>query len=219
MSDRERSDESGELLPEPSPAHPAQPKGHRLFKCKCRVCTRIRADFPEAVASSPQDGLEEAGDSGDRGPQPLIAAPREHTRGRPKKIIAEWMALRMLEPNITAKEAASRLGIPHLTLNQYIHRATKEGWLKFDDTLDRLEFQIIPKIMDGYEALLAEGDKTAVIEGMKGTAFKLYQEAKGVKDVQQTVLSLKMETPTAEAKVVLGTIVGRPKYSDEDEEN
>lgn len=123
----------------------------------------------------------------------------------------------MLEPNITAKEAASRLGVPHLTLNQYIHRATKEGWLKFDDTLDRLEFQIIPKIMDGYEALLAEGDKTAVIEGMKGTAFKLYQEAKGVKDVQQTILSLRMEAPAPETKVIMGTIVGRPKHETEED--
>lgn len=132
--------------------------------------------------------------------------------------MANWLALRLIEPNINLKQAATKLGVKENTLSQYIRRAAKEGWLKFDDTLDRLDYQIVPKILDGYETLLDEGDKTAIIEGMKGTAFKVFQEAKGIKEAPQTILVLKVEYPSGETKAISGTIVGRPKYQKQDED-
>jgi hypothetical protein len=120
--------------------------------------------------------------------------------------------MRALTPGITNIEVAGRLGVTPRTLNNLIYKATKEGWLKFEDPLGKLEYGIIPKAIDNLEGFLNEKDKTCTMETLKGTIFKQYQESKGISDASQTVLMLKIEpAETSEIKVITGTIVGRPR--------
>lgn len=149
---------------------------------------------------------------------PLIA------RGRSERDrIAQWIELRALDPNITNKEAAIKMGLAPRTLNTLISKATREGWLKFDDPLSRLEFDLIPRTLDNLNHFLKKKDRTVTVEVAKGTIFKQFQESKGIMDTPTTVLALKIESPASQngalensnVKIVQGTIVGRPKgFSD-----
>ena len=137
-----------------------------------------------------------------------------HTAGKGgRERIAQWVALRATEPNITMQEAADRMGMSKSSLNSYITKATKEGWLKFDDNLARMKYEIVPKATDNLSELLDLKDKTATLETMKGTAFKAFQAAEGISDAAQTMLALKIEMipPNQEQKVITGQIVGRPR--------
>lgn len=126
--------------------------------------------------------------------------------------IADWITLRTQFPGITAVDAARRMGITKETLHRHITTARREGWLDFTDSLDRLEFEIIPKTLDNLNHLLDKGDAKATIETAKGTVFKEYQAAKGVSDTIQTVLALTIEPAEGSGvKVVTGTIVGKPR--------
>ena len=141
---------------------------------------------------------------------------------RSRTLIAQWIALRAVEPDITNAEVASRLGVNKSTLTGCIQRAVRSGILEFEDPLARMSYQIVPKVIDGLNALLDQGDKTAIIEAAKGTVFKTYAESMGVREAPQTVLALKIEQAPANSdiKIIAGHIVGRPKgiaREDEDE--
>jgi hypothetical protein len=113
---------------------------------------------------------------------------------------------------ITNRECAQRMGMTRQNLSYILNKAVAEGWLKFDDPIERLEHEIIPKALDNLTILLNDRDRVATLETMKGTSFPAYREAKGIGDAPQTVLALKIETADpAQAKIVTGTIVGRPK--------
>ena len=144
----------------------------------------------------------------------VIVPPMWKQRGRvgSRAIIAEWLKLRTLEPEITLKDASLRLGMHRTTLSAIINRGTKEGWLRFDDPLSRIEHQIVPKVLDNLNHFLDERDKTVTIETAKGTIFKTYQESKGITQGSNTVLALKIEIPDGgETKIVAGSVVGKPK--------
>lgn len=130
-----------------------------------------------------------------------------------RAIIADWLKLRALEPDITMKDASAKLGIHRSTLHAIINRGTKAGWLRFDDPLARIEHQIIPKVIDNLNHFLDERDKTVTIETAKGTIFKAYQESKGINEGAKTVLALKIEMPEGvePAKIVAGTVIGKPR--------
>jgi hypothetical protein len=133
--------------------------------------------------------------------------------------IAAWIKMRNEEPGITNKEIAERLSIHPRYLSTLIWRASKEGWLKFDDPMNVIEYRLIPKVTENLEYYLNKRDKTVTLETAKGTIFKQYQESKGISDAPQTVLALKIEggAPRGEEiKAVLGQIVGKPrKFTDE----
>ena len=129
-----------------------------------------------------------------------------------RPLIAHWIALRSLDPSITVGQAAEKLGLTKSTLQTYIYRATKYGWLKFDEPMSRVEYEIIPKVLDNLNHFLDSKDKMVTVEAAKGTIFKAYAEAKGATGAQQTVLALKIEMPDGtETKIVGGHIVGKPK--------
>lgn len=133
-----------------------------------------------------------------------------------RRIIVEWIALRSLEPDITNKDAAARMGIGRPTLQTIITRAAKEGWLKFDDPLNRLEYQVLPKVVDNINRFIEEGDKTVTLETAKGTLFPAYRERQGISDASQTILALKIEpADNQEVKVITGQIVGTPRRLEE----
>lgn len=118
----------------------------------------------------------------------------------------------MAEPGIKSNEIARRIGISPKTLYAYISQANREGWLKFDDPISRIDHEIIPKVLDNISEFLDQKDKTVTIETAKGTIFKQYQDEKGLGEVSQTVLALKIETVEPDrVKVITGHIVGKPK--------
>ena len=124
--------------------------------------------------------------------------------------IAQYLYFRAVEPDITTKEVAERLGISTRVLNRHLLKARKEGWLQFEDPLERIEFEIVPKVIDNLSHFLDQQDKQVTIETAKGTIFKQYQESKGLVENNVTVLALKIEKPMdGEPKVVAGTVVGR----------
>jgi transposase len=129
-----------------------------------------------------------------------------------RKRLTEWLTLKAQEPTLTTKEIAGRLGVAPATLYTLISRATKEGWLKFDDPIDRLEHEIIPKAIDNLSEFMDQKDKQATLETMKHTVFKQFQESKGISEQPTTVLALKIETvDPANMKVITGHVVGRPR--------
>lgn len=130
-----------------------------------------------------------------------------------KERVAQWLMLRASNPDITQKDAAETMGISKQVLSKHINTAVRQGWLKFNDPLERIEYHIIPKVINNLEKFLDEGDKTVTIEAAKGTIFKHYQEKQsGGGHVQQTVLALKIETTNPDnVKITTGTILGKPK--------
>lgn len=124
--------------------------------------------------------------------------------------IAQYLYFRAVEPDISIKEVAERLQISHSVLKKHLYKARKEGWLQFEDPLERIEFEIVPKVIDNLSHFLDQQDKQVTIETAKGTIFKQYQESKGLVENNVTVLALKIEKPMdGEPKVVAGTVVGR----------
>ena len=208
------------LASDPTDSLPAIPQGHDLASCGCRVCAKRRRESGMASPARVGEAETLAGPAGspsldtDEGEildADLPVLHTKHTKGTIRPIIAHWIALRSLDPEITIAAAAEKIGISKHTLRTYIYRATKRGWLQFDDPLSRIEYEIVPKVLDNLNFFLDARDKTVTVEAAKGTIFKTYADAKGT-NTQQTVLALKIEMPDGnETKIVSGHIVGRPK--------
>lgn len=127
--------------------------------------------------------------------------------------IAQWVEIRTAEPHLRQREIAEKMGIAPTTLTRCIADARKAGFLQFEDPLDKIEYQIVPKVLDNLMEFLDQKDKTVTLETAKGTIFKQYQGAKGVSDAPTNVLALKIEMPdgTQGAKILTGQIVGQPR--------
>ena len=122
--------------------------------------------------------------------------------------IADWAMMRATEPGITNKEIAKRLGIGEATLNVVISRAARDGWLKFDDPMSRLEHEIMPQAVDNLKELVRKKDKQATMEVVKGIAFPQFKETHGIQEAPSTVLAIKIENaPLTDPKVIEGQIV------------
>lgn len=128
--------------------------------------------------------------------------------------VKKWLQWKAIEPKLTQREAAERLGIAEQTLTNTIYKATKEGWLKFEDPLAELEYEIMPKVTHNLKYYLDQGDKDVTIKTAQGTLFKQFQAAKGVQQTapQTTVLAFKIEIPPGgPANAATGVIVGTPR--------
>ena len=179
-------------------------KGHKAdcicVPCKARRRQKEALPFPIGAGGTPVASSEEASE-GKIVLEPMVVegetveiVKRDKTRNVAAQVrVRQWLELRILEPGITNLEVARRLGIRTDTLSHYITRGTKEGWLKFDNPIDRIEFDIVPKVVENLDYFLKRRDKQVTIETAKGTIFKQYQEAKGISDAPQTVLALKIE--------------------------
>lgn len=146
----------------------------------------------------------------------LVASELGTTRAR----ISNWLKLRLEQPDITIPEAARQLKTDRKTLNATILKAVEEGWLKFEDPISKIEYQIIPKVVRNLNRFLDEGDKTVTIETAKGTLFKAYAESKGISEGQKTVLALKIEMPEGaiQTPLITGQILGSPRVIVEEKE-
>ena len=149
--------------------------------------------------------------------QAVLNADLPPPHGRPgyRHRIEQWLMLRSLDPDITNTEAAEKIGITRAHLQRCIAIGAKDGWLKFNEPISRIEHEIIPKAIDNLSELLTQKNKMATIETVKNTVFKQYLESKGIRDAPTTVLALKIEAaPVIEGEIVramTGHIVGAPR--------
>ena len=128
-----------------------------------------------------------------------------------KHWVGEWMAARLVEPAITQKEMATRLGIHEVTMNNAVKQGIREGWLRFDEALERMKYEVVPKTLDNLIEFLDKKDKTVTVETAKGTIFKMYQASEGINEGQQLILALKIESIPQDQKIIEGQIVGKPR--------
>lgn len=115
---------------------------------------------------------------------------------------------------------AEKLGISARTLNTLIWQASKEGWLKFTDPMERFQNEIIPKVVDNIDYFIDKKDKTMTIEAAKGGGvFKNYQAIRVEGTAPQSVLAIKIETatPLKAKEISVGHIVGKAKEITEGE--
>ena len=155
---------------------------------------------PKATKDAPQEVLDADA------PEFIVKA-----RGiRPS--IGQWIEIRAAEPTLTNAQIAERIGISTRTLQRYISRAVSEGWLVFEDAMDRVNFELVPKIITGYSELLDNKDARAIIEGAKGTIFPAYQKSIGITEAPQMLLALKIEPADGDSRTtVTGHIIGKGK--------
>ena len=214
------------LLPEPTPTNSKGGTHSHRPTCRCNPC-RARRRKAEALLGATGDGGEVLVPSEGiiHADEVIVASAIEGTPLNKRAIVAEWIKIRSLEPDISTNDAIKRLGIARSYFYRILNQASKEGWLRFDDPLARIEHQLIPKTLDNLSQLLDEGDRTTTLEVAKGTIFKSYQESKGLNQGSHTVLALKIELPNiqndpAAQKVIEGQIMGRPKieFSSAEEE-
>lgn len=185
--------------------------------CRCNPC-KARNRKQEALALAarargmqlapehpvPQVGLE---------PVPKMQPPAftRATKGLREKV-ASFITFSTVYPNISKAELAEKMGIPKSALHKMIKDAQEAGILTFDDPLDRVEHELIPKVIDNLNYFLDAKDRTVTIEAAKGTVFRQFQESKGISDNAQTVLALKIEQADGQTiKIATGRIVGQPK--------
>jgi transposase len=182
--------------------------------CPCPPCSS-RARKAEALAgrareldSNPLSVLQEVVYPDQEQHGPILIAPGNSKRAR----VGQWLAIRTAEPGLSNPDIAKRIGISPQTLNAVINSANKEGWLKFDDPLSRIEHEIVPKTIDNLNYWLDQKDKTVSLECAKGTTFKVYQASKGALETPNTVLALKIEMAEGDsARVIAGHVVGKPR--------
>lgn len=189
---------------------------HKSPNCACISCTRRRQK--EAIVGSVGTGRAALAKA--KTEREVIYA-TSNLNGV-ETAIRHWLTVKAIEPDITVSEAAKRIGLAPQTLYNYIHRAGKEGWLKFDSPLERVENEIVPKAVDNLVHLLEVGDKIATIETLKGTVFKTYQAKHAAQTTSQPILALKIEmvNPSEQSKMVIeGHIVGTPKVLEGEAEN
>ena len=188
--------------------------------CKCNPC-KARRRQQEAIAIAAGIGRMEL----DSKPiQPPVSLDKNgHKKTAPKGLrerIAQYIHYSMVYPNSAKADIAEKMGISAATLYKIITDAQAQGLIKFTDPLERIDYEIIPKIVDNLNHFLDAKDKTVTIEAAKGTLFKSYQESRGISDGNQTVLALKIEMPDGQdVKILTGHIVGKPKSLSEAEDN
>lgn len=111
-------------------------------------------------------------------------------------------------------DIAKEVGLSQRSLRQYLYLAAKNGWLRFEDPADRLEYELVPKIVDNIAYHLKRKDKVMTIEAAKGTGlFKSHQSQKSETDRPQSFLALKIElAPNAAQEApkvaIAGQIIG-----------
>lgn len=211
------------LLSSPDNSSPVRrkrvPKTHKS-DCGCESCSPLDRTQETITVSARARGTDVDANSlktytkqevlNANGP-PLVAIDRTN-KGR----VAQWVMVKAANPGMSDAEIAQHIGIAASSLKTLICQARREGWLIFEDPIAKLEYEVIPKVVDNLNHFLDMKDKQVTIETAKGTIFKQFQEAKGISDGSKTILALKFESPDGNTPmVVTGTIVGRPRQLEE----
>lgn len=198
---------------------------HKRETCRCAGCVSRRREAEAVLARARGDVLteEEIKQQKERDRkkktinslEPIDAdlPPEFVTQGRSMRDhIASYVEVRLTEPSLKHAEIAKRIGMTPKSLSTLIYRATKQGILKFEDPIERINNQIIPKTMDNLNEFLDLKDRTVTLETAKGVIFPIYQKSQGVGDVNNTMLALKIEMISPEdMKIIQGQVVGKPR--------
>jgi len=149
-------------------------------------------------------------------PEVILTDLTPHNHGKERQRIKMWLQWKAIEPDLTHKDAAARMGIAAQTLTNLIYKATKAGWLRFEDPLAELKYEIMPMVTHNLKYHLSQGDKDITIKTAQGTIFKQYLDSEGIKESPTTILALKVEMPTLPAGFtpaanIRGQIVGTPR--------
>lgn len=195
--------------------NPDKATGRHKKNCECGACV-ARNRLKEAIASSARDGGDvtvviprEAALNADF---PDVVRPKDKQR----QIIVKWLELRAANPQLKHSELAEQLGMGEKALRALINRSVREGWLKFEDPISRLEHEVIPKVVDNLAYLMDKKDPKATIEIAKGTIFKQYAQSNGIVENPVTVLALKIEPSDASgARIFNGVVVGKAREIEE----
>lgn len=143
---------------------------------------------------------------------PIKLQPGADADGATKFYVGKYLEEKLLDPRASVIAIAAKLDIAPATLYKAINRATKAGWVEWEDPLEKITHQVIPLTLDKLVGLIEAGDSRAVIETAKNTVFKTWQDREGVADKTQLVLGLKIEIGPGDApKVIEGQIVGAPR--------
>lgn len=131
-----------------------------------------------------------------------------------KHRVAQWIHMRMLEPGISTAEVARRLGVSPSSLNSQISKGRREGWLRIEDPMLKIEHELIPKIVKNLNVFLDQGDRTVTVEAAKGVLFPSYRDAKGIVENKVAILGLNIQLPETKDLPTdqrRGNIFGAPK--------
>lgn len=187
--------------------------------CKCNPCASRRRKEEAELGGTGQPASETSQEidpvESSEKPEEILHAeltPYIATGNTARDRVAQWITMRAKEPGITNAEVARRLGIQPGTMNTILTRARKEGWLVIEDPLDRVQFDIIPQIVENLDHFLKARDKTVTIEAAKGVVFPSYRESRGIVENKVTVLGLQIQLPEQTGDVERkGRVVGQPK--------
>lgn len=131
----------------------------------------------------------------------------------------------MRQAGLGEDEIAGALGLSRSTLKGYVYKAGRNGWLDLDDPKDRLEYQVLHKVVKRLDEALDAGNDRVLNTGMKestavalkvgeGTLFKQFDKDPGA-SMQQTVVAIKIEMPPGVPTAIReGTTGGAPAYID-----
>ena len=194
---------------------------HKDPNCQCPGC-KARRRKAEALALAAREGgaaldapeVKEVIHADDGTLVTSLPAYMQEKGDVTRSLVGQWLVLRSQDPSIPVTEASKKIGVHVRTLYRHINKAVKAGWLKFDDPLDRIEHEIVPKTLDNISRFLDEGDRTVTIEAAKGTIFHAYKASKEAVHTSQPILALKIElAPNAEATTVSvgGNVFGKPR--------
>ena len=195
--------------------------------CRCNACKgktqallrTDRGDDPSATSalvlkepSPPKSTKHARGDSLDADGFGVIHFTDMHSN---RARVLQWIELR--SQGLTNAEIAPIIGITHGALRTTLLRASREGWLKYNDPRERFHNEIVPKVVDNIEHFINAKDRTMTIEAAKGAGiFQSHQAIKVEGDAPQTVLALKIETVEGgETKVLTGHVVGKAREIEE----
>lgn len=190
--------------------------------CPCPPCTRKA----KALAGGPGAGgpaVETAAPSdGDVTPSELPTIPVVHVDGLPPIIAQDRGArsrvmqiVQLRARGLNYVEIGKEMDLTAGTVRGYMYKAAKEGWLIYENPIERFQQEIVPHVVDNIAYWVKKKDKQMTIEAAKGAGiFTSHQAVRVEGDAPQTLLSLKIEpAPQAgdDARVITGHIVGQPR--------
>jgi hypothetical protein len=195
-------------------------EGCSCYPCKARRREKEALTFPIGVGGTPVAVAEKIA-AIINGDAPIVVK-----GNTPKDYILQWAAYKAKDPDMLDKDIAKALGISANWMKECKSRAVREGWLKFDNPLSRIEHELIPKVVDNLNEFLTKEsgeDDTrrdlrakVSLETAKHTVFPEFKEVKGIRESPTTILALKIEpASTDRPAIITGQIIGVAKELEE----
>jgi transposase len=185
-------------------------------ECVCPLC-KARRGKEKALAERAGDGGEDVAPPPKADPQVIdVTNPSTILIVKDKSVrsrVAEWAVYR--SQGLKDPEIAERLGITVGSLHVYVRKAAREGWLKLDDPMDRLEHVLAPVAVDNIEYYLNRKDKQMTIETAKGIGlFRSHQAVKLDGAATQVALALKIDVIGVPTEPIKENVIGCPRIMD-----